>query len=84
MTEMTAIAVADLAKTYRYHRKEPGLRGSLRSLVRRRMRETRAVEGVSFRIEARPGPNGATRARRSGAGNRAIAWLAALAKRGLH
>ncbi len=63
-THAPAVSVADLAKTYRYHRKEPGVRGSLRSLVRRRMLETRAVESVSFRIEAGDivgflGPNGA-------------------------
>jgi len=63
-TASTVVSVVDLAKTYRYHRKEPGVRGSLRSLVRRRMLETHAVEGVSFRIEAGDvvgflGPNGA-------------------------
>ncbi|HEX5501629.1 MAG TPA: ATP-binding cassette domain-containing protein, partial [Thermomicrobiales bacterium] len=61
---MAAIEVVDLAKTYRYHRKEPGLRGSVASLVRRATLETRAVAGVSFAIAAGEvvgflGPNGA-------------------------
>jgi ABC-2 type transport system ATP-binding protein len=61
---MAAIIVADLSKTYRYHRKEPGLRGSLASLVRRQMLETQAVANVSFTIEVGEmvgflGPNGA-------------------------
>ena len=30
-----AVTATDLAKTYRFHRKEPGLRGSLQSLCRR-------------------------------------------------
>ena len=61
---MAAIEVVNLAKTYRYHRKEPGLRGSVASLFRRAALETRAVAGVSFAIEAGEvvgflGPNGA-------------------------
>jgi ABC-2 type transport system ATP-binding protein len=59
-----AIAAVELAKTYRFHRKEPGLLGSVKSLVRRQTLETRAVDGVSFAIEAGEivgflGPNGA-------------------------
>src|SRR5438105_1654810 len=61
---MAAIAVANLTKTYRFHRKEPGLFGSLKSLLRRRSLETRAVDDVTFSIEPGEivgflGPNGA-------------------------
>ena len=47
---MPAIDVADLRKTYRFHQKAPGLRGSLDSLFRRRTLEKVAVAGVSFTI----------------------------------
>jgi ABC-2 type transport system ATP-binding protein len=61
---MAAITVADLAKTYTTYHKEPGLRGSLKNLLRRRTLETRAVDGISFAIQAGEmvgflGPNGA-------------------------
>jgi viologen exporter family transport system ATP-binding protein len=61
---MAAIHVAALSKTYRFHHKEPGLRGSLHSLFRRRVRETVAVQDVSFTVEPGEivgflGPNGA-------------------------
>ncbi len=59
-----AVDVVDLVKTYEYHHKEPGLRGSLSNLFRRRTLERRAVDGISFRIEPGEvvgflGPNGA-------------------------
>ncbi len=58
------IVAQDLQKHYIVHEKEPGLRGSLRSFFRRVPRTVRAVDGVSFRIEAGEmigflGPNGA-------------------------
>ena len=61
---MAAIHVAALSKTYRFHHKEPGLRGSVQSLFRRRTRETVAVQDVSFTVEPGEivgflGPNGA-------------------------
>jgi ABC-2 type transport system ATP-binding protein len=61
---MPAISVTNLSKTYRYHRKAPGLRGSLAGLLRRQTLETHAVADVSFHIEAGEivgflGPNGA-------------------------
>jgi ABC-2 type transport system ATP-binding protein len=61
---MSTITVIDLVKTYRFHRKQPGLRGSLKSLVRRQMLETHAVDGISFSIAPGEvvgflGPNGA-------------------------
>ena len=61
---MAAIVVDELAKTYRYHRKEPGLLGSVKSLVHRQTLETQAVRGLSFSIAQGDvvgflGPNGA-------------------------
>ena len=45
------IEVEALTKVYRVPVKEPGLRGTLRSLYDRRHKDVRAVDGVSFRIE---------------------------------
>jgi ABC-2 type transport system ATP-binding protein len=61
---MSAIEARDLTKIYRTYRKEGGLRGSIKGLVRRRYDETRAADRVSFQIDEGElvgflGPNGA-------------------------
>jgi ABC-2 type transport system ATP-binding protein len=61
---MSAIESRGLTKVYRTYRKESGLRGSIKGLVRRRYEETRAADEVSFTIEEGElvgflGPNGA-------------------------
>ncbi len=61
---MSAIEARDLTKVYRTYRKESGLRGAIKGLVRRRYEETRAADAVSFQIEEGEfvgflGPNGA-------------------------
>lgn len=61
---MPAITVEHLVKTYRFHRKQPGLRGSIAGLFKRETLETRAVDDLSLKIEAGEvvgflGPNGA-------------------------
>ena len=61
---MPVITVEGLSKTFVVKEKQAGLRGSLRSLIRPRTAEIRAVRGVSFSVErgervAFIGPNGA-------------------------
>jgi ABC-2 type transport system ATP-binding protein len=61
---MSAIEARNLTKVYRTYRKERGLWGSIKGLVRRRHDETRAADNVSFQIDEGEfvgflGPNGA-------------------------
>jgi len=61
---MAAIEARDLTKTYRTYRKERGLWGSIKGLVKRQYAETRAADQVTFQIEEGEfvgflGPNGA-------------------------
>jgi ABC-2 type transport system ATP-binding protein len=58
------IEAIELTKTYRVAQKKEGVLGALRGLYRREYREVRAVDRISFRIEAGEmvaflGPNGA-------------------------
>jgi ABC-2 type transport system ATP-binding protein len=46
-----AIETKGLVKDYRSPLKEPGLWGGFKSLIDRKWKDTRAVDGVSFRIE---------------------------------
>jgi viologen exporter family transport system ATP-binding protein len=61
---MPAIEASNLTKVYRTYRKERGLWGAVKGLLRRRYDETRAADQVSFQIEEGEfvgflGPNGA-------------------------
>lgn len=61
---MATIEARDLTKVYRTYRKESGLKGAIKGLVKRRYDETRAADAVSFQIEDGEfvgflGPNGA-------------------------
>ena len=46
------ISVRNVSKTYRVHRKDPGLRGSLRALFWRQWEEKRALDNVSLDVQA--------------------------------
>ena len=61
---MSVIEVSQLRKFYSVHKKEPGLRGSLKSIFKRHYEEIRAVDDISFEIKEGElvgfiGPNGA-------------------------
>ncbi len=58
------IVVSNLKKYYQVHDKEPGFSGSLKSFVNRKYRQVKAVDDISFEIDAGEivgflGPNGA-------------------------
>jgi ABC-2 type transport system ATP-binding protein len=60
----TAIRVAELSKIFQVPEREAGLAAALRSVFKRRWREVRAVDAISFEIEPGEvvgflGPNGA-------------------------
>jgi ABC-2 type transport system ATP-binding protein len=61
---MSQIVVEDLVKTFYVAERAPGVWGAVRGLARRKYRMVRALDGISFQIEAGElvgyiGPNGA-------------------------
>jgi len=61
---MSAIQVKNLQKYYQVYKKEPGLKGSFKAIFNRRYENVKAVDDISFSIEAGEligfiGPNGA-------------------------
>ncbi len=61
---MSVISIKNLKKYYKVHEKEPGLKGSLKSLVKRKYHDVKAVNNISFQIGEGElvgfiGPNGA-------------------------
>lgn len=64
MKTMSIISVSHLKQFYTVYKKEPGIVGSLKSLVNRKYEQVKAVDGISFTIEEGEligfiGPNGA-------------------------
>ena len=61
---MAAIEVANLTKSFRTYKKQPGFGGAVKGLFKRQYDQTLAVKEVSFTVEAGElvgflGPNGA-------------------------
>ena len=61
---MSMIEVRNLTKSYRVHKRAPGIAAALRSVLERRYETVKAVEDLSFHIAAGErvgflGPNGA-------------------------
>jgi len=61
---MAVVDIAELTKVFRVPEREAGLRASMRALFRRRHRDVRAVDSISFAIDSGEvvgflGPNGA-------------------------
>lgn len=61
---MAIVEVSHLKKYYQVHQKEPGLWGSLKSLIKRKYYDVKAVDNISFKIDEGElvgfiGPNGA-------------------------
>ena len=59
-----AIHIAQLRKTYSVPEREAGLKAAVKSLVKRKMREVKAVDGITFEVAHGEvvgflGPNGA-------------------------
>jgi len=46
------IEVSDLRKSFKVHKKEAGLKGSLKGLIKRQWEEKHALKGVSLKVEA--------------------------------
>ena len=64
LVDMPAIEVKNLVKFYQIYQKEPGLKGTLKSLFFRKYEQVKAVDDISFKIEPSElvgfiGPNGA-------------------------